>query len=173
LVRLNGVQYDPNVRAWKIVQRTWLTSLRVGPAILLLAFLPSVCYLGHWEDFARNAVGLEEPQELELDARTLADLDPRPAKRHTHRRPHRAATAQVPTRDTNEPAEPAGQGEHQAHCHASVSSCSEQPVPTDLRMLRSIIDLKAPTLIESQQPESTLIRVGFVTSIPTEPPRSL
>jgi hypothetical protein len=62
---------------------------------------------------------------------------------------------------------------HTAHCHQSVATCSEQPVPTDLRVLQAVVELEQPYLVEVAKREGQISPVEYVSSIPTEPPRRL
>jgi hypothetical protein len=65
----------------------------------------------------------------------------------------------------------AGLALHESHCHLGSGSCGEQPAPTNLKSLSSIVDLPQPQLlavaIEDVAPAS---QETFITP-PTEPPR--
>ncbi|MDP3766374.1 MAG: hypothetical protein Q8S13_00020, partial [Dehalococcoidia bacterium] len=49
--------------------RTWFRLLGAGPLVLLVAFLPSLVYVGHWGDYVDFALGrsraVEEPTDAE------------------------------------------------------------------------------------------------------------
>lgn len=45
-------------------RRSWFLALRVGPALMLIALLPSVLYLDHWTAYASALLGPSEAQQL-------------------------------------------------------------------------------------------------------------
>jgi len=45
-------------------RRSWFVALRVGPALMLIALLPSVVYLDHWTAYASELLGPSEAQQL-------------------------------------------------------------------------------------------------------------
>jgi hypothetical protein len=46
------------------VRWSWCQALRVGPAVMLIALLPSVLYLDHWTSYASGLLGQSEAQQL-------------------------------------------------------------------------------------------------------------
>ena len=63
---------------------------------------------------------------------------------------------------------------HQGHCHLNPSTCSDQPLPPGPKMTWEIVEVKEPNLpviVAPGEPSATV--AGFVTLIPTDPPRSV
>jgi hypothetical protein len=46
------------------LRRSWLQALGIGPALMLIALLPSVLYLDHWTAYASALLGPSEAQQL-------------------------------------------------------------------------------------------------------------
>jgi hypothetical protein len=60
---------------------------------------------------------------------------------------------------------------HESHCHFGSGSCS-QPVPTNLKMLVSVVDLPQLELtVTAIEDVASVIEEAFITP-PTEPPRA-
>jgi hypothetical protein len=61
---LNGVQYYAGAM-WvgRRLRRAWPNAIGAGPAILLLALMPSVSYIDHWDEFSRAAMSSDSRQE--------------------------------------------------------------------------------------------------------------
>lgn len=58
---------------WHRLRRSWYRGLRVGPAVLLIAVLPSVLYLDHWVEYAGRALGSAQAADVgEFDGATHA-----------------------------------------------------------------------------------------------------
>ncbi len=193
LALLNVLQYHKSaVTPWTNVRHWWLNALNVGPIILLLALLPSVSYVDHWSEFASSVSG-KTASEIELDIGEqspsgVRQRDPTSgvwsAMHHhqSHTRPDppsavaladsldpaRSGTRAKPVRSSGGSPEDTS---HVAHCHANVATCSDQPVPADLRLLQAIIELEQPDLVETARHDPQIGVAGYVSSIPTEPPR--
>jgi hypothetical protein len=80
-----------------------------------------------------------------------------------------ATETRAAEQDDRDPHSPGG--EHAAHCHSSVASCAEQPAPADLRQLQVVIDVREPVLLETVLDHAQHTMAGFVSAIPSEPPR--
>ncbi len=73
--------------------------------LLLVAFFPTLSFLGHWDEiFGGSVLG---PTVLQLPAAAIFDA----ARQRTD------------------------QAEHAQHCHTALSSCSEQPMPAGVGLL--------------------------------------
>lgn len=60
---------------------------------------------------------------------------------------------------------------HESHCHFGSGGCSEQPVPTNLKVLASVVDLPVPQLMSTAIEYATSgFQQTFITP-PTDPPR--
>jgi hypothetical protein len=60
---------------------------------------------------------------------------------------------------------------HESHCHFGSGSCA-QPVPTNLKVLASVVDLPLPQLISTAiEYVTSSFQQTFITP-PTEPPRT-
>jgi len=46
------------------VRRSWYQALRAGPAVMLIALLPSVLYLDHWTGYVNELLGTSQAMQL-------------------------------------------------------------------------------------------------------------
>ena len=46
------------------VRRSWFRALGIGPAVMLIALLPSVLYIDHWTSYASSLLGESEAMQL-------------------------------------------------------------------------------------------------------------
>ncbi len=60
---------------------------------------------------------------------------------------------------------------HESHCHFGSGACGEQPVPTNLNMLTSVVQLPQPTLQSTAVEDSALLVEEAIVITPKEPPR--
>ena len=60
---------------------------------------------------------------------------------------------------------------HSVHCHFGAASCSDQPVPTNLSQLGTIVEVPEPPLPAVALEERASTPEEFVVTPPTEPPR--
>ena len=88
-----------------MVIRKLLRRQELHAAILLLAFVPTLAFVGHWNDIFGSGQG-----------ETPATAAP-------------ATAASTPTL-YDASAQQAEQEQHEQHCHTNLASCSEQPVPS-------------------------------------------
>lgn len=61
--------------------------------------------------------------------------------------------------------------EHQAHCHYGAASCSDQPVPTNMRTLAEIVQLDERALQAIALEDHTGTLLEFIAPIRAQPPR--
>jgi hypothetical protein len=61
---------------------------------------------------------------------------------------------------------------HHAHCHLGPASCSQQPVPPNLRGFDVLVEVPAPELPATPLEDSVDAPEEFIASPLTEPPRS-
>ena len=128
----------------KRVPRKLSRRQRCEAALLLFAFLPTLTFLGHWEEiFAGSSVG---PVQVPVTASAIYDLV----------------------------AQQADQARHAMHCHTSLGSCSEQPMPAGVGLFATRETLVSPP---SSQPApladgDPLPPSGPAAQPPTPPPRS-
>ena len=61
---------------------------------------------------------------------------------------------------------------HESHCHLGAGGCSEQPVPANLRVLGTVVQLPRPALQSTPIEGSALLLEEAIVITPTEPPRA-
>ncbi|MEX0785689.1 MAG: hypothetical protein WD939_03540 [Dehalococcoidia bacterium] len=97
--------------------------------LLLLAFLPSFLYVGHWTDMVNVAFG--QPGATEAAASSA----------------------------------------HEAHCHFGQSTCSDQPVPAEVKVAPTVVEVPKLELTSDALEDSDTILIERFVAPPTEPPR--
>lgn len=117
----------PVLRPRLQLRRRWRALLRAGPLVLLLAFLPSLLYVGHWSDLIGVALGQPGAAEDVLS--------------------------------------------HAAHCHFGQSTCSDQPVPPEVRVAPAVVEVPKLELTTSALEESQTFLSEHYVAPPTEPPQ--
>jgi hypothetical protein len=113
-------------------------------ALLLAAFLPTLTFLGHWNELFAGAV--VAPAQVPVSASAMFDL-----------------TAQQ-----------ADQSRHAQHCHTNLGTCSEQPMPAGIGLLTTHETLfgPPPSLFPGAPQTEALLLFEHVLVPLAPPPRS-
>lgn len=126
------------------MQRKLLTSPAWLAAILLFSFLPTLTFVGHWEEIVRGTA----VTSLQMPASGAIIFD---------------AVMQQ-----------ADQARHAMHCHTNLGSCSEQPMPAGVGLFasRETRPGPPPALVAARLQEVALVVPGPAFAPLLPPPRS-
>jgi hypothetical protein len=127
--------------------------------------------MGHWDAFVGPAETEEPAAREDAPAAPVVALSrPRQAMPGSHTGAGNAEPV-IGRQGADVKPDAAEHAVHETHCHRSLSTCSEQPAPPNLRNFSDLVDLPQPDLIAFLIEEVSTQPTEYLSPPPVEPPR--
>jgi hypothetical protein len=158
---------------WSPYRRARARLWSAAPALLLLALVPSLSYMGHWDALLGSSegeaakVGAAHTFAAHWKAIRLARAS---AAARTERGGGEWAILLAHARPVT-PAQDDDHATHETHCHRALGSCSEKPAPPNLRNFFDLVELPELDLPAVLMEGIEQLYSEVVISPPLRPPR--